>query len=40
MAKAQKQNIVLVYDLRRDRSHQDRVLPQVQERWQVYERGD
>jgi hypothetical protein len=40
MAKADSQNMVLVYDLRRDRGHRERVLSQVQEQWQAYQRGE
>ena len=39
MAKADSQNMVLVYDLRRDRGHRERVSSQVQEQWQAYQRG-
>ena len=40
MAKADSQEMVLVYDLRRDRRHRERVLSQVQEQWQAYQRGE
>jgi hypothetical protein len=33
------QDTVLVYDLGRDRGHCERVLAQVQEQWQAYQRG-
>ena len=32
--------MVLVYDLRRDRAHRERVLSQAQEQWQAYQRGE
>src|SRR6266851_8722779 len=40
MTEAHKQNKVLVYDLRRDRSHRDRVLSQAHVQWQAYKRGE
>jgi len=40
MTEAQSQDMVLVYDLRRDRGHRERVLAQVQEQWSAYQRGD
>jgi hypothetical protein len=40
MAKADSQNMVLVYDLRRDRGHRERMLSQAQEQWQAYQRGE
>ena len=40
MAKADSQNMVLVYDLRRDRGHRERVLAQVQEQWKACQRGE
>jgi hypothetical protein len=40
MAKADSQNMVLVYDLRRDRGHRERVLSQVHDQWQAYQRGE
>ena len=39
MTEAQK-DIVLVYDLRRDRDRRERTLSQVQEQWQAYEHGE
>jgi len=39
MAEALGQDLVLVYDLRRDRGRQERLLSQVQEQWQAYRRG-
>jgi hypothetical protein len=39
MTEAPSTNMVLVYDLRRDRAHRERVLSQVQEQWQAYQRG-
>ena len=39
MAEAHKQDMVLVYDVRRDRRYRERVLSQVQEQWQAYQRG-
>ena len=39
MTEVHSQKMVLVYDLRRDRGHRERVLPQVQEQWQAYQRG-
>ena len=32
--------MVLVYDLRRDRGHRERILSQVPEQWQAYQRGE
>ena len=40
MVKAHSQDMVLVYDLRRDRGQRERVLSQVQEQWQAYQRGE
>ena len=40
MAKADSQNMVLVYDLRRDRGQRERVLSQVQDQWQAYQRDE
>ena len=40
MAKADSQNMVLVYDLRRNRGHRERVLSQVEDQWQAYQRGE
>jgi hypothetical protein len=40
MIEAPSANMVLVYDLRRDRRHRGRFLPQVQEQWQAYQRGE
>ena len=39
MTEAHSQEMVLVYDLRRDRGHRERVLSRVQEQWQAYQRG-
>ena len=39
MTEVSSQDMVLVYDLRRDRGHRERVLSQVQEQWQAYQRG-
>ena len=39
MTEVHSQNMVLVYDLRRDRGHRERVLAQVQEQWKAYQRG-
>jgi hypothetical protein len=40
MTEVSSQDMVLVYDLRRDRGHRERVLSQVQEQWQAYQRGE
>ena len=40
MTEAHSQDTVLVYDLRRNRSHRERVLSQVQDQWQAYQRGE
>jgi len=40
MTEVRSQEMVLVYDLRRDRGHRERVLSQVQEQWQAYQRGE
>ncbi len=40
MTEAQSQNMVLVYDLRRDRHHRERVLSAVQDQWQACQRGE
>ena len=40
MTQAGSQDMVLVYDLRRDRGHRERVLSQLQEQWQAYQRGE
>ena len=40
MTEAPSTNMVLVYDLRRDRGHRERVLPQAQEQWSAYQRGE
>jgi hypothetical protein len=40
MTEVLSQDMVLVYDLRRDRGHRERVLSQVQEQWQAYQRGE
>ena len=39
MAEARNQNLVLVYDIRRDRHHREHILSQVQEQWQAYQHG-
>ena len=39
MTEAPSTNMVLVYDVRRDRRHRERVLSQVQEQWSAYQRG-
>jgi hypothetical protein len=39
MTEAQK-DLVLVYDLCRDRDRRERILSQVQEQWQAYKRGE
>lgn len=39
MTEAPSTNMVLVYDLRRDRGHRERVSPLVQKQWQAYQRG-
>ena len=39
MTKAPGTKMVLVYDLRRDRGHRERVLSQMQEQWLAYKRG-
>jgi len=39
MTEAPSTNMVLVYDVRRDRRHREQVLSQVQEQWQAYQRG-
>ena len=40
MTEAHKEDMVLVYELRRDRDHRERALAQVQEQCQAYQRGD
>jgi hypothetical protein len=40
MTEVHSQEMVLVYDLRRDRGHRERVLSQVQDQWQAYQRGE
>ena len=40
MTEVHSQDMVLVYDLRRDRGHRERVVSQVQEQWQAYQRGE
>jgi hypothetical protein len=40
MTEVLSQDMVLVYDLRRDRGHRERVLSQVQDQWQAYQRGE
>jgi hypothetical protein len=40
MTEVRSQEMVLVYDLRRDRGRRERVLSQVQEQWQAYQRGE
>ena len=40
MTEAHSPNMVLVYDVRRDRRHRERVLSQVPEQWQAYQRGE
>ena len=39
MTEVHSQDMVLLYDLRRDRGHRERVPPQVQKQWQDYQRG-
>ena len=40
MTESRSQNMVLVYDLRREHRQRERVLSQVQEQWQAYQHGD
>ena len=40
MAEVRSQDLVLVYDLRRDRGRRERLLSQVPDEWQAYQRGD
>ena len=40
MTKSPGNNMVLVYDLRRDRGYRERVLSQAQDQWQAYQRGE
>lgn len=40
MTESQSQEMVLVYDLRRDRDRRERVLSQVEDQWQAYQRGE
>jgi hypothetical protein len=40
MTQANSQDMVLVYDLRRDRAHRERLLTQVREQWRAYQRGE
>ena len=40
MTEVHSQDMVLVYDLRRDRRHRERCVSQVQEQWQAYQRGE
>jgi hypothetical protein len=40
MTEVHSQEMVLVYDLRRDRGHRERALAQVQEQWLAYQRGE
>jgi hypothetical protein len=40
MTEVSSQDMVLVYDLRRDRAHRERLLSKVQEQWQAYQRGE
>ena len=40
MAKADSQDMVMVCDLQRDRGYRERVLSQVQDPWQAYQRGE
>jgi hypothetical protein len=40
MTESSSTNMVLVYDLRRDRGHREQVLSQVQEQWSAYQRGE
>ncbi len=40
MAEALRQDMVLVYDLRRDRGRRERVLSQALDQWQAYQRGE
>jgi hypothetical protein len=39
MTEVHSQDMVLLYDLRRDRGHRERVPPQVQKQWKAYQRG-
>ena len=39
MTEVHSQDMVLLYDLRRDRGHRERVPPRVQKQWQAYQRG-
>jgi hypothetical protein len=40
MADSGNQNMVLVYDLRRDHRQREQILSQVPEQWPVYKRGE
>jgi hypothetical protein len=40
MAESPSRSMVLVYDLRRDRGQRERMLSQVLEQWEAYERGE
>ena len=40
MTEVLSQDMVLVYDLRRDRGQRERVLSQVQDQWQACQRGE
>ena len=40
MTEVPSTNLVLVYDLRRDRDHRERMVAQVQEQWQAYQRSE
>jgi hypothetical protein len=40
MNKPAKANMVLVYDLRRDRSYREQILLGVEDQWQAYLRGE
>ena len=40
MTEVHNHEMVLVYDLRRDRGHRERVLSQVPEQWSACQRGE
>jgi hypothetical protein len=40
MTEVPSTNMALVHGLRCDRGHRERVLAQVQEQWQAYQRGE